>query len=456
MNVRSRLTLALAFLISASICVHPEAASWNVTSRLATVESLVDRDTFAIEGSGFKTGDQYFYAGHFYSDKPIVMSIVGAAVVEGLRAVHINIVSNRQLLLAVLTITTVSLPFGMAIAAIAELLRALGNSDRAAAAIATVAGSATLAFPFATVLINHVPAAACLLVGLVVIVRYAARSRLLILSGSMFALAIGIDSSYALFVIVAPLAIGRAYLRHYIMFAVGACIVLVPLAASNLVLSGTILPPDTNSSLYNYPGSPFAHGYILGSIGERSLAQIVRYAFEVTFGQRGLFLYSPILLIAVYGFVHGLRFPSSPETRRVLSFVTVASSVYLVSVVLGTTDYGGDTYGLRRFVGISLLMCLSLSAIWNQIRLRCFVRRVFLCVFGFSLLLTGLGVRDPLVTGSFPARDALPILFAYGRTHMAAAATHVIVLGILGTVAFLTVHSALTSNGQHAKRRGLV
>jgi len=141
----------------------------------------------------------------------------------------------------------------------------------------------------------------------------------------------------------------------------------------------------------------------------------VRYAFEVTFGQRGLFLYSPILLIAVYGFVHGLRFPSSPETRRVLSFVTVASSVYLVSVVLGTTDYGGDTYGLRRFVGISLLMCLSLSAIWNQIRLRCFVRRVFLCVFGFSLLLTGLGVRDPLVTGSFPARDALPILSLMGE-----------------------------------------
>ncbi len=131
--------------------------------------------------------------------------------------------------------------------------------------------------------------------------------------------------------------------------------------------------------------------------------------------------------------------------RRVLRFVAVASLFYIVSIVVGTTDYGGDAYGLRRFVGIALLMCLSLSAIWEKLRSQRLARGVFLCAFGFSLVITGLGVRDPLVTGPFPVRDAFPILFAYGRTDAAAAAIHVLLISALAAAAFVTVRSALRS-----------
>jgi len=61
----------------------------------------------------------------------------------------------------------------------------------------------------------------------------------------------------------------RQVVLALISFAVGACFILVSLAMSNLAPSGNIRPPDTNSSVYDYPGSPFAHGYILGSIGRR-------------------------------------------------------------------------------------------------------------------------------------------------------------------------------------------
>jgi len=105
-----------------------------------------------------------------------------------------------------------------------------------------------------------------------------------------------------------------------------------------------------------------------------SLPELAQHAFAVTFGERGLFLYSPILLIAVYGLVRGLRSPSSRVMRRVLRFIAVSSLFYIVSVVLGTTDYGGDAYGLRRFVGIALLMCLSLSPIWEELRSQRFAR----------------------------------------------------------------------------------
>ena len=281
-----RWLLGCAFFIAAALSVHPEAASWNVTSRLAAVESLVDRGTFAIEDSAFKTGDRYRYAGHFYSDKPIVPAIVGAALVEALRAVRIDVVANRQVLLAVLTIATVCVPFGISVAAFAGLLRALGSGEREAEAIAIVAGGATLAFPYATVLINHVPAFACLVVGLELLVRAAKRSAYLFVGGALFALAVGIDSSYVVFLVLAPIVIGRTSLRRHLLFAIGAAAVLAPLAASNVLLSGNVRPPDTNATLYDYPGSAFAHGYVLGSIGYRSAADLMRYAFSVTFGER--------------------------------------------------------------------------------------------------------------------------------------------------------------------------
>ena len=129
--------------------------------------------------------------------------------------------------------------------------------------------------------------------------------------------------------------------------------------------------------------------------------------------------------------------------RRVLWFVTVASASYVVIVVLGTTDYGGDAYGLRRFVGIEMLMCLSLGAIWNELQSRRTERYAFLVILGLSLTSAGLGVRDPLVSGPFPLRDAIPILFAYAQGHAALAAIHVVLIGAFAITAFLRVRAAL-------------
>jgi len=46
--------LALAFFIAAALFAHAQASSWNVTSRMAAIESLVNRGTFAIDASPLK------------------------------------------------------------------------------------------------------------------------------------------------------------------------------------------------------------------------------------------------------------------------------------------------------------------------------------------------------------------------------------------------------------------
>jgi len=95
---------AMAFAIAA-IGAKPYAGSWNDGSRLATVESLLDRGTLAIEDSIFcqpaqsgmlpydpeqpglnaiGTYDKLFVRGRFYSDKPAVPSILMAAMYKPL------------------------------------------------------------------------------------------------------------------------------------------------------------------------------------------------------------------------------------------------------------------------------------------------------------------------------------------------------------------------------------
>ena len=93
----------LAGLVLAIVGARDHAGSWNDGSRLATVESLVDHHTWAIDDSVFVvvppamrwtpspypteneglmdggTKDKLFIKGHFYSDKPPVQALLLAA-----------------------------------------------------------------------------------------------------------------------------------------------------------------------------------------------------------------------------------------------------------------------------------------------------------------------------------------------------------------------------------------
>src|SRR3989338_8238197 len=64
-----KILFVLLFLFYASLVKTD--VSWNDGSRFASVESMVERGTLAIDNSSFfnSTSDKIFYNGHFYSDK---------------------------------------------------------------------------------------------------------------------------------------------------------------------------------------------------------------------------------------------------------------------------------------------------------------------------------------------------------------------------------------------------
>src|SRR5262249_19665936 len=69
----------LAALAVAAASARDHAGGWNDGSRLAAAESLVDRGTWAIDGSAFVTMDKLRIGGRFYSDKPPVPNLLLAA-----------------------------------------------------------------------------------------------------------------------------------------------------------------------------------------------------------------------------------------------------------------------------------------------------------------------------------------------------------------------------------------
>src|SRR5690349_16392031 len=92
------LAVVLAAALVAAVSARPYAGSWNDGSRLAAVEALVDHHTFTIDDSIFVRErpadpriptpyppdeplldhgalDKLFINGHYYSDKPAVVSL---------------------------------------------------------------------------------------------------------------------------------------------------------------------------------------------------------------------------------------------------------------------------------------------------------------------------------------------------------------------------------------------
>lgn len=74
------LAIVVVFTLVGSLFIHSRAYSSNDASRLAAIESLVERGTWAIDASPFATVDRIKVGEHFYSDKPPILSLAGAGI----------------------------------------------------------------------------------------------------------------------------------------------------------------------------------------------------------------------------------------------------------------------------------------------------------------------------------------------------------------------------------------
>lgn len=363
--------LILIVVLAAAYFV-PRGISWNADSHLFLSVSIVDRGTLNIDPLASYTGDKSFASGHYYSDKAPGLSLLAVPVyailkyslLGGQPYASLFAVPEAQridfLVRYLLAIVFGAIPTGILTVLLASFLARLGLSERWRVALALTYALGTIARPFAGQFFSH-QLAAVLVFGAFVLLYRMRHGEL----GARFAA-------------LAGLLVGYALITEYPTALIAAALALYALAtpATGWRLVGWMavgaIPPLLVGALYNTLafGGPLSQGYAhlagpqIFRIGQAQGIMGVTYPhldalWQTTFGPyRGIFLISPLLLLAIPGFVALWRRAEwAAETRLWLGIVLVYG--------LFSASYfawnGGFSMGPRQFLPALPFMALPIG-----------------------------------------------------------------------------------------------
>ncbi len=388
--------LVVVFVAAFVVCAlltKTHVISWNDGSRFATVESLVDQHTVAIDDSPFLPiiGDWYRYQGKTYSDKPPLLAASGAAVGFVVAPLGITFERYRGLTIYLVTLFTVGAWFATGCCYVYLFGRLLGYERRRAYGIAALSGLATLSLPYATVLSNHVPCGAAALAACYHAVRARSSARDAALTGLFGALAYAFDPTAVIF--VAPLAL--------LMFGAGprrwivAIAASIPLLAAQLAytagVSGSIIPPAENRSLWMDPTLPL-YATMWAAYATPTPSEDVRNLVNLLVGGKGLFVYTPLMLIVVSGL--RVMFRTGDLSRRLAAAIVLTFVTLFVLLLVFQNDATAPNFGERRYVDVFWLLSIALGPALAQLRTLA-QRRIVAVLIGLSILIAMLGVLAP-------------------------------------------------------------
>ncbi len=342
--------VVVLFVLITFPLAHAHPASWNDMARVAAIESLVERGTWAIDDASWveETKDKILLDGKFYSDKMPVFTVIGAGVYAGLRLVAPNVSLAPACAACAypwLVRLLVALPAALALALMFDFARRQNVPVWIAGVGTLTLGIGTMLFPFSTVLNHHVPAAGAVWASFYLLATRRADRRAIFCAGVLAALALSFD---VLAGVVAATVGGIAVLRlrrDLVFFALGGVIPLAFTALFDYQIAGTLLPPYTVTNGYAYPGSAFPATFA----GNGTPDDYAAYAFRMFLGGKGLFAFNPLLLLAFAGAV---RVALTRRHPLRLEAVSVALGFIFLCAYLATQtgNYGGQAYGERWFI----------------------------------------------------------------------------------------------------------
>ncbi|HLZ24826.1 MAG TPA: hypothetical protein VKQ30_22120 [Ktedonobacterales bacterium] len=339
----------------------PRGASWNADTHIFLTASIVDRGTLNIDPLAAYTGDKSSAGGHYYADKAPGLSL---AAIPAYMLFKQTLMSGRPytafftapadartdfLIRYLLAILYAAVPTGILAALLYTFLARLGMSDGWRAGVALTYALGTMALPFAGEFFSHQLAAALLFGGFVLLYRIRhgeLADRLTLVAG--FLLGYAILTEYPTVLIAGALGIyaltspsnGR---RLAVLLALGAAPPLLVGAIYNTLAFGGPL-----SQGYAHLAGPevFRTGQAQGLMG--ITYPHLNALWQTTFGPyRGMFLFSPVLLLAIPGFrLLYKHIEWRVEARLWLAIVTVYG---LFAISYFAWD-GGFSMGPRQFL----------------------------------------------------------------------------------------------------------
>jgi hypothetical protein len=366
----------LGSTVVAVASARSHVGGWNDGSRLATVEGLVDRGTWAIDDSIFArpawypglypndepvtavigTRDKLLIDGHFYSDKSPVPAVLMAGEYALLKSLTGWTAADRpDQFCLVMCLLSSGLAYVVAVWSIDRLGRAVGLPPTVGLLLTASFSLATVAPVYARQVNNHIfllAAAAALLIELVEMARVDAMDRLprgrLLVAGCLAGLAYTIDLGAGPVIALgaAGLVAYRRRLGGLMLFGMAALPWLLLHHALNYAIGGTLGPANANLEYLRWPGSPFDTA--TGNWNHGTTEHFVRYAVLLLVGNKGFLIHNLPLLLAVPAAVRLVlrRVPESPEIVMATAWAVGTWLLYAAASI----NFSGACCSIRWFV----------------------------------------------------------------------------------------------------------
>lgn len=370
---------------------------WNaaVRSRLATVQSLVERRTFRIDESEFSdTIDKVYVNGHFYSDKPPLLAVMGAAPYYVVRAFGGTLGKHTA---ALITLSTIGIGFVLCIICFYDALKRTGIARGTRLIMTASLGLATIYGVWSLTFSNNGFTASWLFIGFYCLLRARQtghRNLWLFLSGLSLSMAGAVDNPTTLFFVAfgVYVLLIRELRGGFLYYALPVLLTFLPSVLINYSISGSIRPVQLHPEYFRYPGSYWLNGpEALSGVKNNSPSFALRYGFNCLFGAQGFLIYDPLLLIALWYLVRRIA------NRGLLwvegAIVLAVSAIIALYYFISTTNYGGYSYSIRWLVPmIPLLWFFAFGFFENFTRAK---RLVFIGLFAVSVVIAAVGAGNP-------------------------------------------------------------
>ena len=394
--------LVAAALGIALLGARPYAGAWNDGSRLATVETLVDRHTWIIDDSIFVrvpppgngatplpydpaepillehgTLDKLFINGHYYSDKSPVPALLMAGCYQLWQsATGWTAGQHPNHFCRAMTLSSSGLAYVVAVLCIFRLGRPLHLSLALRLLLTSSFALATVALPYVQHVNNHIQllgVTATLVLGLAWLggetreerISWRRFATLGTLAGLGYTLDLGVGPvillctsililGYCLFPIARPDLKGVQSPYHFVtlspclFFGLGALPWLVLHHALNYAIGGTFKPANANPEYFVWPGSPFNARNLTGSWIHPNPFSFLLYAASMIAGKRGFLGHNLPLFLSLPALVT-LLCRHREKWRELLWAVGCCASTWLLYAATSNNS-SGQCCSIRWFV----------------------------------------------------------------------------------------------------------
>jgi hypothetical protein len=369
---------AVAFAVAAA-GAKPVAQSWNDGSRLASVAALVERGGFCVDGSVFLdparapgpspypsddallqrgTQDKLLIDGHYYSDKPPLVSVPLAAAYRGLMAVGVPGPRDRPDVFAWVVCALLSgTGYAVAVGCMWTLGKRAGLDPRWRLAWLGAFALGSVLPAYTRSANSHVAQLGAVAAVCVLLCRVADRAAVgrtawaaVVGAGAVVGFAYNLDFGLGPPLVAAVLAAVAVRTRRAVPVLTCAAAALPCVLAGHAINAAVggdwVRPLNMHPEYLAWPGSPFTTT-MTGVIRPHPVPQAL-YALDLLFGKKGFLTHNPPLLLAVTAGAAALA-RTGRDRPELLALTGWCAAGWLLYGAL-SKNHGGMCVSIRWFV----------------------------------------------------------------------------------------------------------